>query len=365
MKTTNLLLVGILIFGSCETKSPEENEKPLPPNQVNLSDAQLKNISLDTAKVVKEEEDLTLTGKVSFDESKVGKVYPLVGGNVLRVMVSLGDYVHKGQLLAVIRSTEINDLQSQYLVAKNNQTVAEKNLEIAEELYKTNVNSESQVLSVRNDYSRAQAETNRLQQSLAVYGASSGSTDGLYNVYSPMEGFVVEKNVNEEMEIRSDNGTNIFTVSALNTVWVLADVYESDLSKIKLNDEVEVTTIAYQDKIFKGTIDQVGNILDPQTKTMKIRIVMNNPDNLLKPEMFAVVKVHIANPGQIVSIPSAAVLFDNNKFYVMVKKDPNTFEKRQVALGPILGNNTYIKDGIREGEIFVTEGSLLVENNNF
>jgi cobalt-zinc-cadmium efflux system membrane fusion protein len=180
-----------------------------------------------------------------------------------------------------------------------------------------------------------------------------------------MEGYIVEKNVNEEMEIRSDNGTNIFTVSALNTVWVLADVYESDLSKIKLGDEVEVTTIAYEGKVFKGTIGQVGNLLDPQTKTMKIRIVMDNPDGLLKPEMFAVVKVHIANPGKQVAIPSSAVLFDNNLFYVMVRKDRNTFEKRQVVLGPILGKSTYIKDGVKQGEIFVTEGSLLVESNNF
>jgi cobalt-zinc-cadmium efflux system membrane fusion protein len=365
MKTVFLFLIGIIIFGSCETKGSDESEKNLPPNQVSLTNDQLKNISVDTAKVVAEEEDLTLTGKISFDESKVGKVYPLVGGNVLRVNVALGDYVHKGQLLAVIRSTEINDLQSQFLVATNNEMVAEKNLEIAEELYKTNVNSETQLLSVRNDYSRAQAETNRLKQALSVYGAASGTTDGLYNVFSPMEGFVVEKNVNEEMEIRSDNGTNIFTVSALNTVWVLADVYESDLSKIRLNDEVDVTTIAYEGKIFKGTIDQIGNLLDAQTKTMKIRIVMANPDNLLKPEMFAVVKVHIAHPDKVVSIPSAAVLFDNNLFYVMVRKDQNTFEKRQVVLGPILGKNTYIKDGIKEGDIFVTEGSLLAESNNF
>lgn len=365
MKTIYLFFIGIFLLSSCAKKETETAEKPLPPNLVNITNAQLGNISLDTAKTVAEQEDLTLTGKISFDESKVGKVYPLVGGNVLRVTVALGDYVHKGQLLAVIRSTEISDLQSQFDVATNNQEVAKKNLDIAQELYKTNVNSETQLLSVRNDYSRAQAEVNRLQQALSVYGASSASTDGLYNVYSPMEGYVVEKNVNEEMEIRSDNGTNIFTVSALNTVWVLADVYESDLSKIKLGDDVDVSTIAYEGKVFKGKIGQVGNLLDPETKTMKIRIVMDNPDGLLKPEMFAIVKVHIANPGKVVSIPSSAVLFDNNLFYVMVKKDANTFEKRQVVLGPILGNHTYIKDGINEGDIFITEGSLLAESNNF
>ncbi|HET6990113.1 MAG TPA: efflux RND transporter periplasmic adaptor subunit [Bacteroidia bacterium] len=365
MKTIYLVpIISIFLF-SCTEKPVMEPGASQKPNTVSLTEEQLKNINLDTARLVPEEEDLSLTGKISFDESKVGKVFPLVGGNVIKVTVALGDYVHKGQLLATIRSTDISDLQSQYSVAQNNEAIAKKNLDIAEELYKTNVNSETQVLSVRNEYSRSQSETNRLKQALAVYGANTENSDGLYNVYSPIEGYVVEKNVNEEMEIRSDNGTNIFTVSALNTVWVLADVYESDLSKIALGDEVEVSTLAYEGKIFKGTVGQIGNLLDPETKTMKIRIVMDNSEGLLKPEMFAVVKVHIGHPTKSISIPSTSVLFDNNRFYVMVRKDKTNFEKREVVLGPVMGKNTYIKKGIQEGEVLVTEGSLLVESNNF
>ncbi|MCX6312864.1 MAG: efflux RND transporter periplasmic adaptor subunit, partial [Bacteroidetes bacterium] len=296
MKTIYLIPLIPVFLLSCSEKAEVVPAAKQNTNSVSLSEEQLKNISLDTARLVAEEEDLSLTGKISFDESKVGKVFPLVGGNVIKVTVALGDYVHKGQLLAIIRSTEISDLQSQYSVAQNNEAIAKKNLDIAEELFKTNVNSETQLLSVRNEYSRSQSEVNRLQQALSVYGSNTQNSDGMYNVYSPMEGYVVEKNVNEEMEIRSDNGTNIFTVSALNTVWVLADVYESDIAKITLGDEVEVSTLAYEGKIFKGTIGQVGNLLDPETKTLKVRIVMDNTDGLLKPEMFAVVKVHIGHP---------------------------------------------------------------------
>jgi cobalt-zinc-cadmium efflux system membrane fusion protein len=365
MKTNFIILLIAVSLFSCTEKPVEAPAVPQKPNTVSLTDEQMKNVGLDTARLAPEEEELSLTGKISFDESKVGKVFPLVGGNVTKVTVALGDYVHKGQLLATIRSTEISDLQSQYSVAQNDEAIAKKNLDIAEALYKTNVNSETQVLSVRNEYARAQSETNRLQQALAVYGANAKNSDGMYNVYAPIDGYVVEKNVNEEMEIRSDNGTNIFTVSALNTVWVLADVYESDLAKISLGDEVEVTTLAYEGKIFKGTVGQIGNLLDPESKTMKIRIVMDNSDGLLKPEMFAVVKVHIGHPTKSISIPSTSVLFDNNKFYVMVKQGKTNFEKREVVLGPVLGKNTYIKKGINEGEILVTEGSLLVESNNF
>lgn len=362
----NFFSISLLVFFllSCNKKTVEISRVNTSPGTVSLSEDQLKNISLDTARLVAEEEDLSLTGKVSFDESKVGKVFPLVGGNVVKVTVSLGDYVRKGQLLAVIRSADISDLQSQLGVAQNNEEIAKKNLDIANELYKTNVNSETQLLAVKNEYSRAQSEVNRLKQSLSVYGANPGTTDGIYNIFSPIEGYVVEKNINEDMEIRSDNGMNIFTVSSLKTVWVLADVYESDLSKISLNDEVDISTLSYEGKIFKGKISQVGNLLDPQTKTMKIRIVMDNTDGLLKPEMFAVVKVHIGHPSKSVSIPSASVLFDNNKYYVMVRKSKTGFEKREIIPGPVLGKNTFIKNGISAGEIVVTEGSLLTENNN-
>ncbi|MBI3510798.1 MAG: efflux RND transporter periplasmic adaptor subunit [Bacteroidetes bacterium] len=363
MRTHCFIAATLVLLVSCEPKKNEETTVSNPPGIISLSNAQLHNIATDTAKTVKADEDLTLTGKISFDESKVGKVYPLVGGNVIRVNVSLGDQVRKGQLLATIRSTDISDLQSQYSVALNNQAVAKKNLDIAQELYNTNVNSETQLLASKNEYSRTQSESNRLLQALAVYGASTSNADGLYNVYAPIDGYVVEKNVNEEMEIRSDNGTNIFTVSSLNTVWVLADVYESDLAKINVGDEVEVTTLAYEGKIFKGKIGLVGNLLDPDTKTMKIRIEMDNPDALLKPGMFAVVKVHIGTPEVVIAVPSSSVLFDNNKTYVMVRKTTNLFEKRLVVTGANAGKKTFIKSGLQNGDIVITEGSLLAANN--
>lgn len=365
MKTIHFALVSILLFAaSCTHETAEEKTTVNPPNQVSLSKEQLQHIGLDTAKLVPEEEDLALTGKISFDESKVGKVYPLVGGNVLSVPVALGDFVHKGQLLATIRSAEISDMQSQFAVAQNNLEVAKKNLDIASELFKTNVNSETQLFAAKNEYARAESEVNRLQQELNVYGVSPTASDAIYNIYAPIEGYIVEKNVNENMEIRPDNNTNLFTVSSLNTVWVLADVYESDLAKISKGEEVEVNTLAYEGKIFKGKIDEIGSLLDPETKTMKIRIVMDNTDGLLKPEMFAMVKVHIDHPQKLVIVPSAALLFENNRFYVMVQKSAAQFERREVIPGPDKDRKTYIKSGVEAGELVVTDGSLLVANNN-
>ncbi|HTL80588.1 MAG TPA: efflux RND transporter periplasmic adaptor subunit [Bacteroidia bacterium] len=364
MKFIAPIFFAMFLFASCEKEKKEEAPAVNQPGTVSLTKDQMQNVKMDTASLSPEENELSLTGKISFDESKVGKVFPLVGGNVVRVDVALGDKVTKGECMAEIRSAEISDVQTQYLEALNNEALAKKNLDIANELFSTHVNSETQVLAVKNEYLAAQAESNRLKQELAVYGASTSNADGIYHVFAPMDGFVVEKNVNEAMEIRPDNGTNIFTVSSLNTVWVLADVYESDLAKISLGEEVEVTTLAYSDKIFKGTISQVGNLLDPESKTMKIRVALDNPDGLLKPEMFAVVNVHVGTPVKKVSVSSKALIFDNNRYYMMVKKSDGIFEKRVVQPGTKHGDQIFVEDGLKDGEIVITEGSLLAANNN-
>ncbi len=364
----NLLIAsascGLFIFSSC-SKDSEASSQEKSDNLISISTDQLKHISLDTAKAVNQESDLILTGKVAFDEDKVAKVFPLVSGNVLKVNVSLGDPVKKGDVLAVIRSGDVSDLQNKYQVAQSGWLMAKKNLDVAEELLKTSVNSEKDVLNAQNEFKKVQGEVNSLKEQLSILGASASETNAEYKVVAPVDGYVVEKNISENMEIRSDNSANIFTVSSLDKVWVLADVYESDLSKIKTGDEVEINTIAYEGKVFKGAVSQIANMLDPQTKTLKARIVMDNRDALLKPEMFATVKVHLLNPGKIIEVPSMAVVFENNHYFVMVKHDENTYERREVQPGEHSDAYTYIHAGIKEGEIVVSSGSLLAANNNF
>ena len=356
------MALSVLMMACHQQADPEKAD--LPKDQVKLSKNQMQNMNLEKVELVNEESELTLTGKVSFDEDKIAKVFPLVGGNVIKVNVSLGDYVHKGQVLAVFRSGDISDYQNQYDVAQASLQTAKKNMNAAEELFKTNVYSEKDLLNARNDYKKSTADVNKLKQFLTIYGASDKGDDAEYRVVSPMDGYIVEKNINENMEIRSDNSANIFTVSFLKTVWVLADVYETDLSKVKLHDHVDITTIAYPDRIFKGTIAQISNVLDPVSKVLKIRIVLDNSEGLLKPEMFAVVKVHTLQANKVAVISTKALVFEDSKFHVMVYKNDETFIKRPVTVIRSLGNRTYIKEGLMEGERIVTKGSLLVSNNN-
>ena len=358
-----LMIICISLFSitACnKNEKVEDKEVSDQKNNITLTSAQMASIKMDTAKFENEETELSLTGEVSFDEDKVKKVFSLVSGNITQVNVSLGDSVRKGQVLAVIKSSDVGEIQSQYEIAINNLQVAQKNLDITNELYKTNVNSQTQLLSAQNEFKRATSEVNKLKQTLSIYGANENSADAQYNVIAPIDGFVVEKNINASMEIRSDNATSLFTVSALNTIWVLADIYESDLSKVKIGDEVEITTIAYPDKIFNGTIKRIGSVLDPDSKVVKARIVLNNSDGLLKPEMFAAVKVHLHQPKKSIAIGSNSVVFLNGNNYVMVFKNKQTFEKRAVNIGHSIANKTYINAGLSVGELVVGEGSLYV-----
>src|SRR5664279_6595542 len=116
---------------------------------------------------------------------------------------------------------------------------------------------------------------------------------GEYIVRSPIDGFVVERQVNNNMMIRSDNATALFTISDLKNVWVMANVYESNITAVRMGDSVNITTLSYPGKIFRGKIDRIMNVLDPSNKVMKLRIVLGNPGYLLKPEMFASVVVNL------------------------------------------------------------------------
>jgi len=370
MRTKKILIVlaffpACLSFFSCNSEKDKKDGTNTTDNIIDLSENQLPQIKTDTAKKVNEQTELTLTGKVSFDEDKVAKVFPLVSGQVIKVNASLGDKVKRGDVLAILRSADISDFQNQYQVALSSLDLAKKNMEIAQELYKTNVNSEKEYLNAQNDYKKAQADANRLKQQLAIYGAKEDLPDAEYRVIAPNDGYVVEKNISENMDVRSDNSSSIYTVSSLESVWVLADVYESDLSKVKVGDDVDITTLAYNDKVFKGTINQVGSLLDPQTKTLKVRIVLDNTAGLLKPEMFCVIKVFIKHDNKILAVPSASVIFDNNHYYVMVRLTKTSFEKREVKPYQNVGKQVFIESGLKEGEIIVTDGSLLVESNNF
>jgi len=322
-----------------------------------LTDTLKSQLTLDTARTGPVLDELKLSGKITYNEDKIVKVFPLVGGTVEDLKVELGDYVRKGQVLAIIRSGEIADFENQLVTAQSNLAVSRKNLDVAEDMYGTGLTAEKDLVAARKDVLKAEGDLKRIQEVLRIYGVGTGS---VYSVKAPIAGFVVEKNITESMQFRGDNVGNLFTISDLDEIWTMANVYESDISKVKLGYEAEITTLSYPDEVFKGKIDRIFNALDPANRVMKVRIRMHNKDYRLKPEMFANVTVRYAEDKQMLQIPVGDVIFDKNRNYVMVYHSACSLETRQVEVEKTAGAVSYIRSGLKPGETVMARNKLLV-----
>jgi cobalt-zinc-cadmium efflux system membrane fusion protein len=322
-----------------------------------LSDAMMKQTSFADAEMKQVKNELKLFGKVTANSSKMVQVFPVVGGNVTEVNVELGDYVQKGKRLAVIRSGEIAEFDRERKDAQNEVALAEKNLQIAKDLFESKLNSERDVIAARKELEKAQSELKRISEVFSIYGITS---EAEYVVKAPISGFIIEKSITPDMQLRPDRSENLFTVAEIDEIWVLANVNETDIGQIKLGYEAEIKTLSYPDRLFRGKVDRIFNVLDPETKTMKVRITLNNSDLALKPEMNATVTVRYAQADRKIAIPSSAVIFDKSRHYVMVYKGVADIETRPIEIFKELGDTTYVDSGLKEGERIISKNQLLI-----
>jgi membrane fusion protein, heavy metal efflux system len=322
-----------------------------------LSDTMMKDIRLDTVRAEPVRNELTLSGQIAGNGDKTVQVFPLVGGVVEQLNVELGDHVQKGQVLAVIRSGEIADLQNQSATAGTDLDIARKNLAVAEDQFQAGLASEREVTLARKELQKAQSNVGKSRKQLSIYGVSA---DGTYTLRAPISGFITEKNVTDHMQFNADNVQNLFTVSNLEDVWIMANVFESDISKVKEGYQADVTTLAYPDKHFQGRIDKVFNVLDPDAKVMKVRVRLANPGYLLKPEMLARINVLNTEDTRMLAVPAEAVIFDKDRNYVMVYRDRKHVETREVKVDKTVGAVSYVAAGLKDGDVIIAKNQLLV-----
>jgi len=358
-KICSIFIFLLLLFAGCK-RAEQQTDESTDSNLVELNAIQMKQVTLDSAKVEEERTDLVLSGKVTFNLDYLSPVYSFVGGNVLKVNVSQGDYVSKGQVLAVLKSADVSNYQGQYAVAQGQFKTAARNLDIANELYKTKVYSEKDVMQAQNDYKSAAAALHTAETYLKTYKVSGTDSNSTYSIISPIDGYVVSKSISENMNIRADNTNPLFTVSFLKTVWVQANVYENDIPLIGIGDSADITTVAYPDTKLKGTISKIANMLDSSASTMQARIVLDNSKGLLKSGMFATVIVHLDKHKKELAIPKEALVFYDNDYYVMVAKGKNKFEKRKISIEGTSQTIAYVTKGLQENEVVVCRNSLYV-----
>jgi len=203
-------------------------------------------------------------------------------------------------------------------------------------------------------------EERRLKEVYSIYNLSDESR---YEIKSPITGFVAEKHVNKDMQIRSDQGEELFTVSGLDNVWIMGDVYESDIRKVKEGAPVRITALAYPGREFVGSIDKVYHILDEESKTMSVRIKLRNEDYLLKPGMFTNIYVQCESTDDTMPcIDLHALIFENGKNYVVTASEDGRLQVKEVEVYKQLRNRCYIHSGLQEGDRILNRNTLLVYN---
>ncbi|HSY62261.1 MAG TPA: efflux RND transporter periplasmic adaptor subunit [Cytophaga sp.] len=352
MRSLIIILVITAFISGCKNNLPAEEIK----QTFVLSDKMYASTKTESAKELPLQMELNLYGKITADNNKMIEIFPVVGGNVTKVYVELCDYVKKGQILASIRSTEVAEFEKELEDAKNDVVVAKNNVKVAQELYEGKLTTDREVLEAKSQLEKAQSQLHRIQETYKIYNIKDGAT---FDIRSPLNGFIIQKKINQDMLLRNDRSDNIFDIAEIDNVWAIANVNESDINLVRLGIDAAVSTLSYPDKKFYGKVDKIFNIIDPETKAMKVRIKLENHGYLLKPEMRATIKLSYFEPDTMIAIPSKAVIFDKSKSYVLIFKDRNNIETRQVDFFRQVGDITYISSGIEIGEKVITENQLL------
>jgi len=348
-----IAILSLLFLNSCaEHKNDTEMDVSF-----RMSETMLKKCPVTEAEEKEVLSEMRLFGKMEPDNNKMAQVYSILGGNVLSIHVELGDYVKKGQLLAVIRSTEVAEFQKELLNAKSELATAEKSLQVAKELNSSKLNSERDVKIAEREMESARSELARIQEVYGIYKLDGSST---FKIVAPISGFVVQKEINQNELLRPDQSGVLFSIAEINEMWVMAYVNESDISKVQLGYDAEVSTLSFPDEKYHGKIDKIFNTIDGETKAMKVRVRIPNASFKLKPEMNATVIVRNTENKKMTAVPSSSIIFDKSKNWVMVFKDRSNIETRKVEVYRQVGDVTFIRFGLKPGEKVISENGILI-----
>jgi cobalt-zinc-cadmium efflux system membrane fusion protein len=318
---------------------------------------QLATVSSETV-----QDELAIPGKVQADPERIVRIYPPVSGRVVALSVHPGDVVSKGQTIATLESSDAASARSDYQKASVEATRTAHAEKRAELLLEHEAMSQKDYEEIHAQAESARSDLARAQQRLRMLGISSSISSDQVPVRAPRAGVVLEIGAaNGELSKSLDNANSLATIADLSSVWVVGDVYEKDLSLVNRGTPVRLSFAAFPDRDWKGSISNVSDVLDPNTRSLKVRLVLPNPDHKLKPEMF--VTIHVAGRKQrLTTVPTTAVLHDGGNTFVMVKRADGSFEKRSVQVASSQPDHTEIRTGLQPGETIVISGAELLRD---
>jgi cobalt-zinc-cadmium efflux system membrane fusion protein len=301
---------------ACRQSRAASEAAPLqaPPGEVWLTPAQVRDAKIQVETVSEQAIDDTIltSGTVTLDDQRTGHVLSPVTGRVIKIVAKLGEHVKRGDPLAIIESPDIGSAVSDVHKAEADLIAAQHDLRRKKDLYEQRAASAADIETSEDNFRKAKAEIERARQKQFLLGAGNVDTvTQTYTLTSPIEGEVLLRNVNPGAEVQGQysGGTTqeLFTIGEVDKVWVIGDVYEVDLARVLVGARAAVTVLAYPDKVFEGKVDWLSGSLDPNTRTAKVRTTFDNPDKLLRPSMYATVRI-ATDQKKALAIPRSALL---------------------------------------------------------
>ncbi len=369
MKHLTFLLAATACGGGHDQAAPAPSGDP---NVALLTKDQIARMKIVVEKVDLQDVDDTVlaSGKVAFDDQKVLHVFSPVTGKAIKVPAQLGDRVSKGDPLVVIESPDIGAATSDVGKAIANLKAAETNYQRMKELWALKAVSQLDYENAVNAYGQTKAELERAQQKAALF--HSGDIVGqTYTLRSDIAGEVFYKNVATGMEVSGQytgqNPVELFTIGDATKVWVLTDVFEVDLPRVKLGSKVVVNVPSWPNRDFTGTVDWISSALDPTTHATKVRCTFDNTDRALKPEMFATVKISV-DVKQAIAVPRSAVIRLGEQLVVFLDRGPDKSGKERFERVPVVvdegeGSKWLTVDhGLEIGDRVATSGAVLISD---
>jgi cobalt-zinc-cadmium efflux system membrane fusion protein len=313
---------------------------------------------------------LRLTGAVAYNGFATTPVITQVSGPVSRIVVSPGENVRAGQALLYVASPDFSQLRATYMKANDAFQLADREYGRAKDLYDHHAIAEKDLFAAESARNQAQADLLASEQALHVLGFKSPDeavrtrTSPELPVLAPIAGEVVERLVASGQVIQA-GATQVFTISNMSTVWVMANVYQQDLPYVRVGDSVTILTDAYANTTFHGKISYIAAALDPNTRTLQARIDVKNPQEKLKKDMYVVAEVQAGKISNAITVPNAAVLRNSeNEPFVYVLAGQAQFARRAVTIGATTDGQTEVLTGLTPGDRVAADGSLFLQFAN-
>jgi len=310
---------------------------------------------------------ISATGKVEANADRIAHVSPRISGKIVAVKASLGDSVASGQTLVTLDSVELGEALNRYHQSRTRLALAQSNMERIKNLVEKKIAARKDIFQAETDFKTVQTELHTDEERLSLYGVSTSDLKGedhkrpLLPVKSPINGIITEKHaIVGEL---SDPSKSLYTVADLSSVWVLVDINEKDLTKVRKGQAAIVSVGAFPNLKMKGRITYIADLVDEATRTVKARIEVGNPGRKLKPEMFATVELALpADTPPVLSVPEDAMQEVEGKKVLFVTDNGTEFEPRKVELGRASGGMTEVVSGLKEGERYAAKGSFLLKS---